>query len=113
MQFEDVQLGLSKMLTVSAPWLVGEVEVQHKNKVVDIYIGYERGAQFPCPVCGASSKVHDSNMHRIRHLDWFEYRSYLNIKVPRTKCEIHGVKVIAELPWGHTGSHFSFFLKSG
>lgn len=113
MKIEDINKGLGTLLDVQKPWQIESVDVQHKNKVVDIFIDYERGSRFSCPVCGSMSKVHDSRSHRLRHLDWFEYRSYLNVKVPRVKCEEHGVKVISNLPWGHTGSHFSFFLKNG
>jgi len=112
MKIEDINQGLGVLLSIEHPWQLGEIEVQHKNKVIDISISYERGSSFACSSCGKLCSVHDSKIHRIRHLDWFQYRSYLNIKVPRTKCVEHGVKVIKQLPWGHTGSHFSFFLKN-
>jgi transposase len=112
MKMEDIQQGLSKMLLVEQPWILQEIEVHNAAKVVDIHISYERGTQFNCPDCNQSCPVHDSRVHRIRHLDWFNYRCYLNVKVPRVKCDTHGVKVISTLPWGHTGSHFSFFLRS-
>lgn len=112
MKIEDINSGIGRLLDVVTPWEIASVDLQHQNKVVDIFIEYERGSLFPCPTCGCMSKVHDSRPHRLRHLDWFEYRCYLNVKVPRVKCEDHGVKVIAELPWGNTGRHLSFFLKS-
>jgi transposase len=111
MQLEDINKGLGALLNVASPWQITTVDVQHQNKVVDIFIGYARGSEFGCPLCGKLSKVHDSRSHRIRHLNWFEYRSYLNVKVPRVKCPEHGTRVISSLPWGHTGSHYSFFLK--
>lgn len=111
MKIEDINTGLGRLLNVEKPWYITGVDLQHKNKVVDISIGFERGSQFSCSVCEKLCNVHDSKEHRIRHLDWFEYRSYLNIKVPRTKCAEHGVKVIRQLPWGYTGSHFSFFFE--
>lgn len=113
MKLEDINEGLGKLLSVFLPWQIGDIELQHTNKVIDITITYERGSKFPCSQCGKICKVHDGKVHRIRHLDWFEYRSYLNVKVPRTRCEEHGIRVIKSLPWGHTGSHFSFFLKNG
>ncbi len=112
MQIEDLNNGLSLLLSVEAPWKIARINSQPKNKVVDIEIGFIRGSEFPCAICQKPCKVHDSSIHRIRHLDWFEYRCYLNVKVPRTKCETHGVKVIESLPWANTGGHFSFFLKN-
>jgi transposase len=107
----DINKSIGRLLQVTRPWEITAIEPQYRNKVIDIQIGFERGSKFPCAECGALCHVHDSTLHRIRHLDMFEYRCYLNVKVPRTKCLVHGVKVIKELPWGHTGSHYSFFLK--
>jgi len=112
MQLTDINAGLGLLLELSAPWQIVSTEIQHKNKVVDIFIDYERGSMFPCPMCGKECKAHDCRGHRMRYLNWFDYRSYLNVKVPRVKCAEHGIKVISQLPWGHTGSHFSFFLNS-
>lgn len=106
-----IEEGLRQMLKVDLPWQISLIEVHPGTEVVDIYLDYERGSQFKCPECGKSCKVHDSRVHRIRHLDWFQYRCYLNIKVPRIKCKEHGVKVVSELPWGYSGSHFSFFFE--
>jgi transposase len=111
MQIENIEDGLDLLLNISKPWKLQGVDLQHKNKVVEIEIGFIRGATFKCNLCDADCKVHDSNFHRIRHLDIFEYRCYLSINVPRIKCLEHGVKVIEHLPWGYTGSHYSFFLK--
>lgn len=112
MKIEDINKGLWALLNVQKPWQIVSVDLQQKNKVLDIFIEYERGSMFACSACGKMCKVHDSSVHRIRHLNWFEYRSYLNVKVPRITCAEHRVKVISTLPWGHTGSHFSFFLNS-
>lgn len=111
MKLDAIEIGLSKLLQVEKPWVIKSINLQPKNKVIDIVIDYERGSVFPCCECGELCKVHDGSYHRIRHLDWFEYRSYLNIKTPRTKCEKHGVRVIDKLPWGNTGSHFSFLFE--
>jgi hypothetical protein len=111
MQIDDLNKGLSSLLSVNAPWKITSINTQPKNKVVDIFIGFIRGSEFQCPCCQKSCKVHDSTEHRIRHLDWFEHRCYLNVRVPRTRCSEHGVKVIESLPWASTSGHFSFFLK--
>jgi transposase len=103
---------LNKLLKVEDPWQILKIEHQEKLSVVDIYLGFKRGSTFACPDCKTLCKVHDCKEHRIRHLDCFNYRSYLNVKVPRVKCATHGVKVIEQLPWGHTGKHYSFFLNS-
>lgn len=85
MKISNIPEGISKLLEVALPCEIEEVDVQPKNKVVDIHIKFERsGAKFACPLFGKICNVHDSKVHRIRHLDWFGYRCYLNVKVPRT-----------------------------
>jgi len=100
--------GIGSLLGVKSPWVVADVKIQEKNKVVDVHIDYERGSQFHCPCCGNLAPVHDSSVKRIRHLDIFEYRCYLNIKTPRTNCDRDGIKVTHADPWSHQGSHYSY-----
>lgn len=99
--------GISRLIGVCSPWVVTDVKIQTQNLVVDVFIEYERGSRFACPHCGTESKVHDGAFKRIRHLDIFEYRCYLNIKVPRVKCEKDGVSVAHADFWGRQGSHYS------
>lgn len=99
--------GIGILLGVKSPWKLGEVKLQPKNMVIDVFIGIERGTQFDCPNCGQLSPVHDSSIKRIRYLDLFDYRCYLNIQTPRVICARHGVKVSHSDPWSRKGSHYS------
>jgi transposase len=103
---------LKSLLTLEYPWEITSVDVQSKVSVVDVYISYIRGSEFKCPECGNECKVHDSVNKRVRHLDLFQYRCYLNYKVPRVNCQTHGVKTFTNLPLVRSKSHFSFFLNS-
>ena len=99
--------GLGVLLGVKSPWILKKIDIQHHTQVIDVYIEYERGAKFECPNCGELCKVYDGNIKRIRHLDLFDYRCYLNIKVPRISCNKDGVKVVHSTPWNHGGNHYS------
>jgi len=79
--------------------------------VVEVFIGFERGSKFPCQVCGEMCNVHDSAAHRWRILDFIDYRCYITVKVPRTKCPDHNVLILKETPWGRMGSHYSFMFE--
>lgn len=100
--------GIGTLLGVSSPWVVIDTQIQPKNLVIDVYIEFIRGSKFPCPDCGVLCSVHDSTYVRVRHLDLFEYRCYLNIKVPRTNCDKDGVKTTHVDQWSRKGSHYSF-----
>lgn len=112
MEERDIKFAFSEVLRVKSPWQVKDVKIYNQNKVVDVYIDYKERSQFACSVCGKSSKVHDSVYHRWRYLDFFEYRCYLNIKVPRTKCAEHGIRILTETPWGRMGSHYSYYIEA-
>ena len=99
---------LNKILQVSNPWQIGNIELNELEKKVDVYIDYSKGSQFACPVCKKISKIHDSSYRQWRHLDICDYRCYLHIKIPRTNCPAHGVKVIKEMDFGRINTHFSF-----
>jgi len=107
------ELGLKeavhKLLLLEKPWSVSSVDVQSKVSVVDVHIIYDSGSDFKCPECRNICKVHDSVEKGVRHLDLLEYRCYLNFKVPRTKCQEHGVKTFMDLPLVRSKSHYSFF----
>lgn len=102
---------LSKMLAIEKPWYIESTKIQKTTKVVDIDISFERGSKFKCSQCSKECNVYDSNHRRIRHLDIFDFRCYLNVKVPRVKCDDHGVKTIGATALFRQGSHYSYLLE--
>lgn len=95
------------LIGVQYPWIISEVKTQPQNKVVDVFIKFEKGSSFHCPVCGELCPVYDSVEKRVRYLDLFDYRCYLNIKVPRVNCPKCGVKTSHSDNWSRPGSHYS------
>jgi transposase len=108
MEFSEV---LSKVLEVKSPWHIREIDVHKGTKSVNVFIDYKEGSQFPCADCEQLCNVYDSSYRVWRHLNLFEYRCYLNVKVPRTKCYKHKVRVIKEIPWGRMNIHFSYLFE--
>ncbi|MCK4623643.1 MAG: transposase family protein [Desulfuromonadales bacterium] len=84
------------------------MEFPQESKRLDIQIDFARGAQFACPVCGASAPVHDTTEKAWRHLNFFQYEAYLTTRVPRIKCSNQdcGVKQVPA-PWARAGEDFS------
>ena len=68
------------------------------DRRLDILVDFQRGTSFPCPVCGQPSKVYDTEDKTWRHLDFFQHAAYLTARVPRCKCDEHGVKQVP-VPW--------------
>lgn len=100
-------------LGITPPWEVTEVVFSQEAKRLDITIGFQRGATFACPVCGASAPVHDTAEKEWRHLNFFQYEAYLHAKVPRVKCPNQGcgVKQVT-VPWARAGSGFTLLFEA-
>lgn len=100
-------------LGITPPWEVTEVVFSQEAKRLEITIGFQRGATFACPVCGASAPVHDTAEKEWRHLNFFQYEAYLHAKVPRVKCPNQGcgVKQVT-VPWARAGSGFTLLFEA-
>lgn len=98
-------------LGLTPPWEVRDLRFSVEAKRLDIVVDFEKGASFPCPVCGAPSKAHDTEERTWRHLDFFQHAAYLTARVPRCKCDEHGVKAVP-VPWARAGSGFTLMFEA-
>ena len=101
----------SLALGLQAPWEVTDLQFDEVTRRLDLVLDFKRGAEFPCPVCGAASKVHDTEEKSWRHLDFFQHSAYLTARVPRCKCGEHGVKQV-QVPWARPGSGFTLLFEA-
>ena len=100
-------------LGITSPWLVEGIEFSKESKRLDIKISFQRGATFPCPVCGAQSPVHDTTEKEWRHLNFFQYEAYLTARVPRVNCPNAGCGVKqVPVPWARPGSGFTLLFEA-
>ena len=96
-----------------APWKVDEVSFDPAEGHIDFYVGFQRGAHFTCPSCGAEEQaVHDTLDRTWRHLNFFQYQAYLHAKVPRVHCRSCGKISQVEVPWARPGSGFSQLMEA-
>lgn len=100
-------------LGITPPWEVEGIEFSKENKRLDIKIGFQRGATFPCPVCGSPAPAYDTTEKTWRHLNFFQYEAYLTARVPRVKCPNGdcGIKQVAA-PWARAGSGFTLLFEA-
>lgn len=93
-------------LQIREPWKITDVQFSPDTTGrLDIYIDFEKGAIFDCPVCSGPATAYDTNMMTWRHRDFFEYEAYFHARVPRVKCRdgACGVKKIG-VPWARSSS---------
>lgn len=99
------------ILGIQRPWTVSAVAVDPAAETVTVRIEYEAGAAVPCPECDAACPRHDHRDRRWRHLDTCQYRTILQVAVPRSRCAAHGVRHI-HVPWGEPGSSFTALFEA-
>jgi len=101
-----IALGLEK------PWLIKAIEFRVEEKQLDLYIDFEIGSKFPCPLCNnPGCHVHDTIERTWRHLNFFQFKTYLHCRVPRTECDKCGVKQV-KAPWARKSSGFTLLMDS-
>ena len=93
----------------STPWHVTDVEFRDTDtggREPRITIGYGPGSRFHCPEAGceeSSCPVHDTMERTWRHLNFFQYKAFIDASVPRVACPEHGVRTVT-VPWTRPGS---------
>ena len=107
----DTNLLFTTALGLQPPWEVKSLEFNASEHRLDILVDFQRGASFPCPVCGVPSKAHDTEERTWRHLDFFQHAAYLTARVPRCKCDEHGIKTV-DVPWARKGSGFTLMFEA-
>lgn len=100
------------LLKVKRPWIVTEVRFQEAEERVDLYVEHERGIKLRCPRCDAWCPVYDHSPEREwRHLDTCDVPTYVHTRLPRVKCQEHGVISIAS-EWSEPGSDLTMAMEA-
>ena len=95
------------LLGLVAPWTVGRVELSVKEQRVDVFAEHSERRNWPCPKCGASCPLHDHDAERAwRHLDSCQFKTLLHARIPRVRCDEHGVLQVG-VPWAEPGGRFT------
>jgi len=83
------------LLGIKFPWHITRVATDKKHGRVDLYIEHAPHIEFCCPDCKKFFSIYDHSPEReFRHLNVFQYKTFLHVRVPRVKCPTHGVQQI-------------------
>jgi transposase len=99
---------LETILGFSKPWYI--VSMIQTDDEVEIKLDYPKGTKFVCPSCGAECSTFDSKWKTYRHLDLWQYKTHLKVRVPRIKC-CQGKKTV-DVPWLRAGSKFTQMMET-
>ena len=100
-------------LNLPAPWLISKVEFKPDSAgtmELHIELSFPRGSKFSCPKCETTTTAYDTKPRVWRHLNFFQYKTYIHADLPRVKCGKHGVKTIS-VPWAREGSGFTLLFE--
>lgn len=104
-------------LNLQDPWKVGKVEFvadekNPKKMVLHIYIDFHKGAEFPIPgdTSGSTRTAYDTREHVWRHLNFFQYKTYIHARQPRV-LDVDGTPKLVPVPWARKGSGFTLLFE--
>lgn len=106
----DIDL-YQRVLGLEEPWFVERVELSVKPQRVDIWLGHRPGVRWACPHCGTELATHDHVAQRTwRHLDTCQFQTHVHARIPRVRCQEHGV-VQVRVPWAEPHGRFTMLFE--
>ena len=102
-------MGLDDTWEVSGVWFE---EVEGGQDELHVRVARAKGKAVPCPVCGERRGVYDTRERTWRHLDIWQFRTYVHCAVPRADCPECGVGTVL-MPWEvRPNSHFTALFEA-
>lgn len=101
----------ARILNLTAPWSVADVDLDLKGQEVRIRLEPDAGAELRCPDCDTVCARYDRRERQWRHLDTCQLKTILVAEVPRVTCATHGVLQI-KIPWAEPGSRFTAMFEA-
>lgn len=94
-------------LQLEAPWKLTHIEFDDQEEAWHLYVDFDRGSIFACPNCGAECKAYDAEKKVWRHLDFWNWKTYMHARVPRTNCHACHKILLVPVAWSRAKSHFT------
>jgi transposase len=93
------------------PWYVKAVQFDVERRVLTISIDFTKGSRFPHKGAEGLHKVHDTELKRYRHLNFFQHECYLEVRTPRVK--LPNGRVVTVIPdWAGKLSGFTLLFEA-
>jgi len=98
-------------LGVTTPWYVHETRFDSDARTLTIRVDFRTGSRFSHPGTSGEHPVHDTQIKRYRHLNFFQHECFLEVRVPRVKLPDGSVRLI-EPPWAGKLSGFTLLFEA-
>lgn len=99
-------------LQVEKPWELREIKFDEQEQAWHLFMDFERGAEFVCPLCGETCKAYDAENKEWRHLDFWEWKTYMHVRVPRVECKVCNKVTQVPVKWSRPGAHFTYSFEA-
>jgi transposase len=100
-------------LNLQDPWYIKSIEFNNTEKRLDIHIDFQVRSRFECSNCKTSDcSIHDTKERVWRHLNFFQFKTYIHARVPRTKCDKCGSIRLIDVPWARRSAGFTLLMDS-
>ncbi|GHU25681.1 hypothetical protein AGMMS50256_00740 [Betaproteobacteria bacterium] len=72
-------------LGISEPWFVRGLDFDTAKKILTLNVDFKPGQRFAVPGVESAHQVHDTQIKRYRHMNFFQHECYLEVRVPRVR----------------------------
>lgn len=102
----------TQALGLIPPWAVVSVDFRQAEGAIHFAVEC-RAKRLACPACQAPEQpIHDRVERRWQHLHFFQFRAFIDARVPRVACAACGKTAQAGVPWSRAGSGFSLVMEA-
>lgn len=102
---------LETALGVSAPWFVAETKFDSEARTLTVKVDFHKGSRFAHDDAGGEHPVHDTQIKRYRHLNFFQHECFLEVRLPRVKLPDGAVRLV-EPPWAGQLKGFTLLFEA-
>ena len=102
----------TQALGLTRPWSVTCVDFRQPEGAITFEVDC-KAKRLPCPSCGAADQpIHDRMARRWQHLHFFQFRAFIDARLPRVACSACGKTAQVEVPWARAGAGFSLVMEA-
>jgi len=104
---------LKLALNLQDPWYVKSIDLSIAEKRLDVHIDLTAGSRFECALCKTpNNHIYDTKEKVWRHPNYFQFKTYIHARVPRTECQkCRSVRLI-DVPWARRSAGFTLLMDS-
>lgn len=99
-------------LGLQDPWVVAKIEFSKEEGHLNIILTHKKGAKFKCPECGELLGTYDTVRRTWRHLNFFQYETYLYADLPRIQCDKCKITRNVNTPWARPCTGFTLLFEA-